>query len=632
MTGAPEVVARSATTRAVEWRRAVPAADNCTSASMSPSGTRSALGQGTDVDEFDTSSGARIATFSTAADGGSSLPGSQGPPAAVAISRTTFTGDGSYLAAVGGTNGQDLYFWNTASGSGTSREFPGSISCVGPPAGHDVVLYSAGTLQVVDATDGTTVQSAPLGSSTDTGCATPSPSGTELAVYLNADDNGAVPSAPVSIWDTATLTPVRQLHDFAEIGVDVTAWSPDGTRLAIGLADGQASVWDVATGQELAPYVGQDAAVTAISFNSDGNLVLVSTADGTGRAYAATGSALDQFTAAPPGDGLGPFLLRGSELSGLTNSIGGGGWWDTWSLQGRLRSQVALTAPDSGANLYFVDPYLVAVQEDSPTSSTWTATVRRFPGPTVVGTIRDLDLGVPTGDFVGNAELTENGKLLVSLQDVSATGLTLTTYTPGGHLVGSRRIAVGQLPGYCGYTSFDTSPDGLTYILGDYCGNVYVVPLRGGPVRSIDTGGRISTVTDSPDGSSVAITSWNGVTTELRLEDLTVQARLLGDPAGITGAAFDGPYLVTGSASGVLDVWQASSGVLLRTWNDPDSIQAINFGPGGTLITSDTAGSVRVWDLCTDCQDPSALVHLANERTVPRLTSNEEQLIRQAGG
>jgi WD40 repeat protein len=631
ITGTPTVIARSATTRAVEWRRPIPSADNCTSASISPSGSEAAIGRGTDVDEFEASSGARITSFSTATDGGSSLPGSQGTPAEVAISRTMFTEDGSYIAAVGGTNDQDVYFWDTTTGSGTSREFPGSISCLAPLSGHDMVLYSAGTLQIVDATNGATVRSTPLGSSTDTGCATPSPSGSELAVYLNADDNGAVPSSPVSIWDTATLAPVRQLHDFGEINVDVTAWSPDGTRLAIGLADGQASVWDADTGQELAPFIGQDAAVTGVSFNSDGSLVLVSTGDGTSRAYAATGSALDQFSAAPPGDGLGPFLVHGSELSGMTNSIGGGGWWDTWSLQGAPRSQVALTAPNSGANLYFVNPIIVAVQEDSSTSSAWTATVRRLPDAHVVATIPDLDLGASTATYTGTAELTENGKRLVSLQDVSATGLTLKTYTPSGHLVGSRQLTDAQLPGYCGYTSFDSS-DGLTYVLGDYCGNVYVVPLRGGPIRSFDTGGRTSTVTVSPDGSSVAIASWNGVTTELRLADLSVQARLLGDPAGITAAMFNGPYLVTGSASGVLDVWEASSGVLLRTLNDPEPIQDINFGPGGTLVTADAAGTVRVWDLCTDCQDPSALVQLANERTVPHLTPNEEQLIRQSGG
>jgi WD40 repeat protein len=52
----------------------------------------------------------------------------------------------------------------------------------------------------------------------------------------------------------------------------------------------------------------------------------------------------------------------------------------------------------------------------------------------------------------------------------------------------------------------------------------------------------------------------------------------------------------------------------------------VAFSPdGGTIATMDTKGVIRLWDACTDCKNPAALMALTKTRVTPGLTASEEQ-------
>jgi HEAT repeat protein len=59
------------------------------------------------------------------------------------------------------------------------------------------------------------------------------------------------------------------------------ALSPDGRLLAQGGPDGVVHLWDVATGNELAPFKGQDGKIGAVLFSPDGKTLVSAHADTT---------------------------------------------------------------------------------------------------------------------------------------------------------------------------------------------------------------------------------------------------------------------------------------------------------------------------------------------------------------
>jgi hypothetical protein len=58
----------------------------------------------------------------------------------------------------------------------------------------------------------------------------------------------------------------------------------------------------------------------------------------------------------------------------------------------------------------------------------------------------------------------------------------------------------------------------------------------------------------------------------------------------------------------------------------PDRVLGVEFtSDSRDIVTFDAAGTVRVWDACTACEDPKALLALARTRITRALTSQERQ-------
>ncbi len=82
----------------------------------------------------------------------------------------------------------------------------------------------------------------------------------------------------VKVWDAATGRDPVRLPAIKGIGGQVidsphsgrVAFSPDSLRLAVGCGDHTVRVWDAATGQEVAAFIGNTGSITGVAFSPDG--------------------------------------------------------------------------------------------------------------------------------------------------------------------------------------------------------------------------------------------------------------------------------------------------------------------------------------------------------------------------
>ena len=143
------------------------------------------------------------------------------------------------------------------------------------PDGALLAVGSHGFVQLVDASDGTTLRIVLGHSGAVTGVAF-SPDGTLLAT---ASRDGTA-----RIWDLATGTTraVLQGHTDWLTGV---AFSPDGTLLATASSDLTARIWDLATGTTRTTLQGHTDWLTGVAFSPDGTLLATASGDLTARIW-----------------------------------------------------------------------------------------------------------------------------------------------------------------------------------------------------------------------------------------------------------------------------------------------------------------------------------------------------------
>lgn len=99
------------------------------------------------------------------------------------------------------------------------------------------------------------------------------PDGNRVAVAVAED---------LSIYDFAASTPIRQfMHDARTV---LSAWSPDGRRLAVACQNGDVYLWDVDS-EKFAILRGHTEACLRLSFSPDGRLLATGSRDGTSRIW-----------------------------------------------------------------------------------------------------------------------------------------------------------------------------------------------------------------------------------------------------------------------------------------------------------------------------------------------------------
>lgn len=464
-------------------------------------------------------------------------------------------------------------------------------------------------VSVFDATSGARVRELPLvGGPFGCGPAAVAMTSTgTLLIATNPCDGGVT----VSAWSTRTWTLQYTLARFGTITVSSLAASRDGTRLAIGEANGVASVWSLATRAQLVPIVGVAAAVTQIAFDPNGDELATASNDGVPRVWRAHGPArLEIDTGAPQVWSIG---LGANQL---VASI-------------RTRDAIVVESFDLRRGT-LQDRFTV---EHSPLDGAWVS---------------------PDGKLVAALDPVKTGDL--TIWDVATHHLVRRIAgmqgNSGAWSADDRKVAIGSGDPVMSPALVDVATGKQTVLAGlnprcysldaaaptfaahgdrvawsTFCGQVIVWNTKSGArVTTFDDKTQVSALALDPTGTHLAVAAWNGDLTVVALDSTKTALHVVADAQSIAEVAYssDGRWIVTTSQDGTARMWDARSGRLLRVDEHPSAVEAVTFGPGARMIaTADAQGVVRVWDACSACGDTKALLALAAQHVVHHPTPLE---------
>ena len=162
-----------------------------------------------------------------------------------------------------------------------------------------------------------------------------SPDGTTLATG-GADGN-------VRLWDVTTQQEIGAPMSSDLAPVETVAFSPDGTTLAAASSDGTIQLWNVTTQQEAGTTMSADpAAVAALAFSPDGKFLAAGGDDGNVRLWdVATQSQQGETMATGAPVTAVSFSANGATLA--TAERGGG--TELWAVATQKQTGAALAAP-----------------------------------------------------------------------------------------------------------------------------------------------------------------------------------------------------------------------------------------------------------------------------------------------
>jgi WD40 repeat protein len=608
-------------------------ASTITALAYSPTGTLLAVGTATAILLVDASDGAVLRTAPSALGGGHVVVANGG----IGIDALAFSPDGRELAA---NDMAGVALWSIPGlHEHQLVRYPGvGTSMIFTPDARKLVVggYSDNSFRVYALPSGRLVRlvnAAPrslIGNLGPTVLAM-SADARELAVGYTVD---AV-DGEVSVFATSSWTKQADVAQVHNVAISALAFSPDGTRLAIGAADGTAGVWSLANHDELAAYDGATAVVTATDFTPGGNSVITASNDGTTRLWGAQGA--DQ--ALVPIDGtvhltsvtrrrLDVVAQAGKKLTLYTFRMPGG----------NLLRTLPVGTTDSISGVLAADGRL-AVTYDAPDPLT---------GVPARGPIRIVDVAtdkvvktLPPAGVFQSALSPDDSRLFLQVQEAgipNGIGEGEVVTLANGHMVPLQtETPCGSYPAGMVFSADDAEVAGESF-----CGIVDVWNARTGQLlRALNEGGQVSSIDLSPDGSRLLVSSWDSRATIWSVATGQPLVTLIGHTRGLNGAAFaaKGSLVVTTSLDDTVRVWNSRTGQELRVLSFGAFQGTLAVSPDGSLVAVTEMAPdpgdedvVRVFTTCPDCQNAAALLRLATRRIPPvsRLTTLERTVVASA--
>jgi WD40 repeat protein len=440
-----------------------------------------------------------------------------------------FSLDGRWLAASG--NGHELTVWDRTTGLKHFRHLPGPgyppwglafsadsrlLAWGGPnkelPSGARVC-----TVHVWDVTSGELVRELDSNSLIRLGKLAFSPDGMRIAAGIS--------EAPAIVWDLKTGRILHTLHpDHAGQGAAfAVAFSPVGQQLAVGWADGTVEVWDLSTDKATLTLTGKNATIHDLAFSPDGGHLAVACLDRTVRVWD---------------------VIARRELRALTGHTG---WVDgvAFSPDGR---RLASAGADGTVRL-------------------WDATSGRE-----VRTFRGHALGV------GSVAFSPDGRHIASAGSDQTVKVWDTT-------LAQEALPLQQRNSDSRLATFDSAK---SFMGGEKS------------VRYSPDGKRLATV----DGANVKI--WDVASRQ-------VIHTLVGHTALVTDFSFsrNGKRLASASRDNTVKVWDLETPECIRDLiGHTKVVSCVAFDEDGTrLVSSGQDGCVKVWDLKPERATSKDLLH-----------------------
>ena len=436
---------------------------------------------------------------------------------------------------------------------------------------------------------------------------------TDAAVRsLSFDASGSRLAAAVNdaalVWDVATRDQLRRLE---VNGVTVVALSPDGSTLLAGRTDGEAAIWNVASGSPIASLIGHKGAILAAAFGPSGKRAYTAGRDGLTRAWRVPSEA--QQIASDPvlalsGDG-GVIAAAGSEgvtfLDAQTaepistvESDGTGGC-------AGAPTAVRLSSDGALAVATYAERCVTAI-DVAAGIPTWTrdlgaeANAAASPDPAVWIS--------PDGRSILMALFVTAGALSAQLQLLDAgTGEERWSEITGTGLV---------------YEADFSEDDGRAFLAGRYgaLGAALYDVDAGTAVCSAQVSDRVNDVTTIPGGGFALATvdgvqMFDGACAELNAGELTAR------PTPVQEIAIrpDGEVAATIGNDETIRFWAIATGILLGSV--PGTGHHMAFAENDDLLVAGPDGAGRV--TCDLCGRLEGLLTLARERVTRDLTEEE---------
>jgi WD40 repeat protein len=369
-----------------------------------------------------------------------------------------------------------------------------------------------------------------------------SPSGTHVA------SGGA--DGIVKVWDRRTLREALTLRGHAA-AVNTVAFSPDGQRLASGSADGIVRVWDAASGEEVAAFRGHTAGVGGLAFDpTRGHLATTERGNLPG----------GELKLWDPGQGKALVTKAWETLIGAV----------AFSPDGRRLAGAGLDSTVTVWDAATLEPVVTIQGQPERGLGEWTSVAYSADG-------RQLAAGSAAGR--------------VRVWDVATGKEILNVLTAAQTAVSSLAFSGPHGPILAAASADNTVQGWLT--------------TSGRPAFTLRGHAQAATaVAASPDGECLASGSLDRTVRlwdiSRRDDDLTIRIANLG----LTGVAFspDGGRLASVSRDRALHVWDLATGNAVLTLNRRDgAMNGVAFSPDGAqLASADADGAVRLRDAATD--------------------------------
>ncbi len=345
----------------------------------------------------------------------------------------------------------------------------------------------------------------------------------------------------VRLWDINNHDKWMTLQKHTD-WINVLAFSPDGKMLASGSVDKTVQLWDTTTGELLATFTGHINGITALAFSPDSTTLVSGSADG-----------MIRFWDTENGDPLS------ERITGHTQWIRAATFLEDRRGEGTLKKHPSK------------NPLLVSVAFNGEITF-WDVKTPQKPTVHTEG----------HRDKLSTLAFSPDGTKLVSTGAEGAMifGAWFSSWRPD-HLIRLTDVKTGR--------ELAT----LQYTMG------------------------IEALTFSPDGETVAFTGfgeirlWNTETGDeqaIPLADLTNLGPGISHNIPIVSALVfspDGRWLVSGTQSGKIQMWDVATGEALIAFaeptvrEDPGGISALVFSPDGTLLAAGVHSQIRLWEMGT---------------------------------
>jgi WD40 repeat protein/DNA-binding SARP family transcriptional activator len=420
--------------------------------------------------------------------------------------------------------------------------------------------------------------------------------GTRFATTDPQPDGG---DGTVTVWATGTGSRVAKVGGHTG-PITAVAFSPDGTGMATGGADGVVQVRSLAATEPGAAMLltGHTGPVTQVVFDPGGRWLASASTDGTVRLWGTTDGAEVRVLRGHRGPVLGLSVhLDGATLAS-TGEDGTLRVYDTSS--GTVVVARGHEGPVGGV-AFAPDGSTIATASTDATLRTWNpATGEQRSSVATPAGIHAVAYS-PDGETIA----TGGAEAVVAVHDLRTGRVDRTI---GGHTAPISALA------------FAADGDRLLTTAADGTARMWDLTVAGGRdwLTVAASAHGWSGVAISPDGTRLAIAAEQGVS----VRDLTTGdevAALEGRPGPIAELVFspDGRLVAGASAMGsvpagrstAIAVWDVRTGELTMLAGHDGAVGALAFSPDAALLLSGGAdGTVRVWDLATGAERGSEQV------------------------